>query len=88
MNHRKIWFSGLVTAAVGVGIGLVLAKIVSSPFNSRPYRHLARTYMAVCGTGGLLVGASQEALRQLQEKRDREEKDSENLTPPSSHHES
>lgn len=73
MNQRRIWFSGLVTAAVGVGIGLVAAKIVQSPFTSSPYRHLERTYMVVFGSGGLLIGASQEALRQLKQKRDQEE---------------
>lgn len=80
MNQRKIWFAGLVTAAIGVGIGLVLAKIVESPFTSRHYQQLERIYMLVCGTGGLLVGTTQEALRQLQEKRDLEEK----RQPPSS----
>ncbi len=80
MNQRKIWFAGLVTATIGVGIGLVLAKIVESPFTSRHYQQLERIYMLVCGTGGLLVGTTQEALRQLQEKRDLEEKGQ----PPSS----
>ena len=82
MNQRKIWFAGLVTAAIGVGIGLVLAKIVESPFTSKNYQRLERIYMLVCGTGGLIVGTTQEALRQLQEKRDREE---ENRQSSSSH---
>ncbi len=80
MNQRKIWFAGLVTATIGVGIGLVLAKIVESPFTSRHYQQLERIYMLICGTGGLLVGTTQKALRQLQEKRDLEEK----RQPPSS----
>lgn len=71
MNQRKIWFAGIVTAAVGTGIGLVLARIVESPYNSKPYQNLERTYMIICGTGGLIVGTTQEALRQLQEERDR-----------------
>lgn len=75
MNRRKIWFAGIVTAVIGVGIGLVLAKIVESPFTSQVYQRqrLERIYMLVCGVGGLVVGTTQEALRQLQEKRDREE---------------
>ncbi|MGK7926927.1 MAG: hypothetical protein AB4290_17080 [Spirulina sp.] len=73
MNQRKIWLSGIITAAVGVGIGLILAKLIASPFTSPHYRKLRRVYMIVCGTGGLVVGASQEALRQLQVQRDREE---------------
>lgn len=75
MNRRKIWFAGLVTAAIGVGIGLVLAKILEPPYTSQIYqdRRLERIYMAIGGVGGLIVGTTQEALRQLQEKRDREE---------------
>lgn len=71
MNQRKIWFAGIVTAVIGTGIGLVLARIVHSPYNSKPYQNLERTYMIICGTGGLIVGTTQEALRQLQEERDR-----------------
>ena len=70
MNQRKIWFAGIVTAAIGTGIGLVLAKIVDSPYSSKHYQNLERTYMIICGTGGLIVGTTQEALRQLQEERD------------------
>ena len=71
MNQRKIWFAGIVTAALGTGIGLVLARIVDSPYSSKHYQNLERTYMIICGTGGLIVGTTQEALRQLQEERDR-----------------
>jgi hypothetical protein len=73
MNQRKIWFAGVVTAALGVSIGLVLAKIVESPYSSKNYQNLEQTYMLICGTGGLIVGTTQEALRQLQVQRDREE---------------
>ena len=34
---------------------------------------LQQTYMLICGTGGLIVGTTQEALRQLQVQRDEEE---------------
>ena len=73
MNQRKIWFAGVVTAALGVGIGLVLAKIAESPYSSKNYQNLEQTYMLICGTGGLIVGTTQEALRQLQVQRDLEE---------------
>ena len=73
MNQRKIWFAGVVTAALGVGIGLVLAKIVKTPYTSKNYQNLEQTYMLICGTGGLIVGTTQEALRQLQVQRDLEE---------------
>ena len=73
MNQRKIWFAGVVTAALGVGIGLVLAKIIESPYSSKNYQNLEQTYMLICGTGGLIVGTTQEALRQLQTRQDLEE---------------
>ena len=46
--------------------------------NSKYYhrQRLERTYMAIGGIGGLIVGASQEWLRQLREKREREEEQS------------
>ena len=71
MNQRKIWFAGIVTAALGTGIGLVLARIVDSPYSSKHYQNLERTYMIICGTGGLIVGTTQEALRQLKSESDR-----------------
>ena len=74
MNQRKIWFAGVVTAALGVGIGLVLAKIVETPYTSENYQNLEQTYMLICGIGGLIVGTTQEALRQLQAQRDYTEK--------------
>lgn len=73
MNQRKIWFAGLVTAVLGVGIGLVLAKIAETPYSSKNYQNLEQIYMTICGTGGLIVGTTQEALRQLQTQRDIEE---------------
>ena len=74
MNQRKIWFAGVVTAVLGVGIGLVLAKIVETPYTSENYQNLEQTYMLICGIGGLIVGTTQEALRQLQAQRDYTEK--------------
>ena len=35
MNQRKIWFAGVVTAALGVGIGLVLAGAIKRVAESR-----------------------------------------------------
>lgn len=75
MNQRKIWFAGIVTSAIGVVIGLVLARIVETPYTSSNYQRLGRIYMLVCGTGGFVVGTTQEALRQLQVTRDLEEEE-------------
>ena len=81
MNRRRMLYAGRVKILSGVGVGLVLANIVKSPFTSRPYRHLERTYMVIGGAGGFIIGASLEGLRQLKDKRDREE----HRQPPASH---
>lgn len=75
MNQRKIWFAGVVTAGIGIVIGLVMAKVVDSPYTSETYREqrLERIYMAIGGVGGLIIGTTQEALRQLQEERELDE---------------
>ncbi|WP_026732238.1 hypothetical protein [Fischerella sp. PCC 9605] len=73
MNIKRIIFSGVITALVGAGICLVLAKIFRTPYTSSRYQNLDRTYATVGAIGGLLVGASQEALRQLKKQRDEEE---------------
>lgn len=73
MNWRRMFYTGLVNTVVGIGLGLVLGKLVESPYNSPAYRHLDRIYMAVGGVGGFAIGWSWEGLRQLKEKRDLEE---------------
>ena len=45
-------YTGLVNTAIGIGLGLVLAKIVETPYTSPVYRHLDRVYMVVGGAGG------------------------------------
>ncbi len=74
MNWRRMLYTGLVNILIGVGIGYVLANIAKSPYTSRAYQNLDRIYMTVGGVGGFLVGGSWEGLRQLKEKRDREER--------------
>jgi len=73
MNWRRMIYTGLVNTAIGIGLGLVLAKIVETPYTSPVYRHLDRVYMVVGGAGGFIVGCSWEGLRQLKVKRDWEE---------------
>lgn len=70
---EKIFFAGIITALIGAGLGFVIAKLAEPPYTSKYYRNLDRVYVIVCGTGGLLFGMSQEALRQLKVERDLEE---------------
>ena len=73
MDSRRITFAAIICAIAGTGLGLVLFTLVKPPFQSRTYRTLGSIYLVAGGVGGLLFGASQEALRQLKQARDAEE---------------
>lgn len=90
MNRRKIWFAGLVTTVVGVGVGIILAKIVDSPYTSQAYQdqRIERIYIVIGGVGGFIVGTTQEALRQLQEERDRLDSDNDSQSSHDEQHHS
>lgn len=73
MNKRRIFWTGIIVSGIGAGLGLVLATLFSTPYTSKPYRNLERIYIIVGAAGGLILGSSQEAVRQLKEERDAEE---------------
>ena len=73
MNWRRMLFGGLVVTVAGLGLGLVLGKLVKSPYTSSTYQHVERIYLVVGGAGGFVVGWSWEGLRQLKDRRDGEE---------------
>lgn len=73
MNQKKILFAACVTALVGAGLGWIIAYLIPTPYTSSLYQGLDRKYAAIGAVGGLLFGASQEALRQMKEQRDEEE---------------
>lgn len=73
MNSKRIIFSGIVTAVIGVGLGLVMVKLVPSPYTAELYKSLKSRYALIGGVAGLVFGASQEAVRQLKRQCDREE---------------
>ncbi|WP_448562887.1 hypothetical protein [Trichothermofontia sp.] len=73
MNHKLIVSSALFTAVVGAVIGLATARMHHGCFASSLYRDLGPKYAIVGATAGLLVGAGQEAVRQLKHQRDAEE---------------
>jgi len=73
MNRRRILFSGVITAAVGVGLSLVILQMAPMPYASSMYRNLKRNYLIIGGITGLLLGSSQETIRQLKRKCDQDE---------------
>jgi flagellar motor component MotA len=73
MNTKLIVFSSIVTALVGTGIGFVLANMFPSPYTGKLYQDLDQKYELIGAATGLLLGGSQEALRQLKKQRDEEE---------------
>jgi hypothetical protein len=73
MNTRKIIFSSIITGAVGAGLGLVMIYLAPCPYTGKLYQNIDRTYILIGGIAGLLVGSSQETIRQLKKQRDQEE---------------
>ncbi|UIE39068.1 hypothetical protein [Leptodesmis sichuanensis] len=76
MNSKLLLFSGLIMMLVGTGLGAILATLLPTPYRSGWYLEQRPGYMAIGAAGGFLFGVSMEALRELKEQRDREEKDS------------
>ncbi len=73
MNAKLIAFSGIVTALLGAGIGFIIAYLLPSPYTSPMYKDLAAKYALIGGVAGLLIGSSQEMVRELKQERDAEE---------------
>ncbi len=73
MNNRRIIFSSLVTAVIGTGLGFVIASLAPTQYKGVLYQDLDRKYAIICTVGGLVLGASQEAIRQLKRQSDQEE---------------
>lgn len=73
MNAKLIAFSGIVTAFLGAGIGFIIAILLPSPYTSPMYKDLAQKYAIIGGVAGLLIGSSQEMVRELKQERDLEE---------------
>jgi zinc transporter ZupT len=76
MNSKLLLFSGVVTAVIGAGLGLILATLLPTPYRGGLYHDQKPGFTLIGAAGGFLFGVSTEALRQLKEQRDREEKDS------------
>jgi hypothetical protein len=73
MNARLIAFSGFVTAFMGAGIGFISANLLPCPYTSQMYRDLEQKYALVGAVAGLVIGSSQEMIRELKQERDAEE---------------
>ncbi|BAY20348.1 hypothetical protein NIES2100_00890 [Calothrix sp. NIES-2100] len=73
MNAKLIAFSSIVTAFLGAGIGFIIAYLLPCPYTSSMYKDLAQKYAIIGGVAGLLIGSSQEMVRELKQERDAEE---------------
>lgn len=73
MNVKLIAFSGIVTALLGAGIGFAVAQLFPCPYTSQIYKDLEQKYAIIGAVAGLLIGSSQEMIRELKQERDAEE---------------
>ncbi|MFN6441253.1 MAG: hypothetical protein RMY35_030840 [Nostoc sp. DedSLP01] len=73
MNAKLIAFSGIVTAFLGAGIGFTVAHLLPCPYTSQMYKDLDRKYAIIGVVAGLVIGSSQEMIRELKQERDAEE---------------
>lgn len=72
MNYKLLWFAGMITMAIGTGLGLVLTALLPTPYIGGVYREQKPGFMMVGAVGGLIVGMSQEAIRQLKQQQDQD----------------
>jgi len=73
MNYRMLGFAGGVTMAIGLGLGIVVTRLAPTPYSGGLYREQKPGYMIVGAAAGLLIGLSQEAIRQLKQKQDHDQ---------------
>ncbi|BAY60355.1 hypothetical protein NIES22_04140 [Calothrix brevissima NIES-22] len=73
MNTKLIAFSAIVTAGLGAGIGFIVAYLLPTPYTSQMYKDLGQKYAIAGAVAGLLIGSSQEMIRELKQERDAEE---------------
>lgn len=77
INGKRILFSAIITAAIGVVIGLGLVKYGQPnenqlKYQTATYSNLFRSYGWLGGGIGFLVGAGQEYLRQAKIHQDQD----------------
>lgn len=75
MNAKLIAFSGIVTAFVGAGIGFISAQLFPCPYTSQIDKNLEQKYAIVGAVAVLLIGLSQEMIRELKQERDAQEEE-------------
>lgn len=72
MNYKMLFFAGIMTMAIGIGLGMILAALLPTPYTGGLYREQKRGFIVAGAAGGLIVGLSQEAIRQLKQRQDQE----------------
>ncbi|MBL1173601.1 hypothetical protein [Pantanalinema sp. GBBB05] len=72
MNYKRLIFAGGVTMAIGIALGIILVVLLPSRYSGGFYQKRQPIFITVGAALGLLVGTSQEAIRQLQQNQDQQ----------------
>jgi len=73
MNIRQVCGSAIISGLVGAAVGLGVAKIAAPEFVSKEYQELPKLYPVYGAVAGAIVGGCQCAILQLKKQRDQEE---------------
>ena len=75
MNIRQLCGSAVISGLVGAAVGLGVAKVAAPEFVSRRYQELPAYYPVYGAVAGAIIGGCQCAILQIKKHRDQEERD-------------
>ena len=72
MDLKRLLFSALIGAGIGVVFGLAVSQVVPTQYQSEEYATLARQYPLIGAFAGFFGGGIISAIEQLNEQSDRQ----------------
>jgi len=77
MKYKQILFSGILTATIGIIVGITIEEMTNNKYNNKLYQDIYERLALVGGVVGSILGATQESIAQLKRQRDLEKENSE-----------